>query len=189
MASITAWAKKVWKDRKTEYPTRRTLTKTDGSQEIVTVARNEGSVSQEGDAFSAENMNDLEERIDAGFTEVTGKLNWFDMKNISGTYTITGTKTNIEICRASLTPGTWLILGFLNGNIGKEIVYNNAIFRGTLEQHCQTVRNSLVSGGGSINVYPITIQTNTDIILGTYDDFDLKGVVFKGTLYAIRLKN
>ena len=72
--SITAWAKKVWKDRQTEYPTRRTLTKTDGSQEIVTVARNEGAVSQEGDAFSAANMNDLEERIDAGFTEVTGKL-------------------------------------------------------------------------------------------------------------------
>ena len=76
MASITAWAKKVWKDRKTEYPTRRTLTKTNGSQEIVTVTRNEGSVSQEGDAFSAENMNDLEERIDAGFTEVTRKLQW-----------------------------------------------------------------------------------------------------------------
>lgn len=76
MASITAWAKKIWKDRKTEYPTRRTLTKTNGSQEIVTVTRNEGSVSQEGDAFSAENMNDLEERIDAGFTELTGKLQW-----------------------------------------------------------------------------------------------------------------
>ena len=74
MASITAWAKKVWKDRKTEYPTRRTLTKTDGSQEIVTVARNEGNVYQEGDAFSAANMNDLEERIDAGFTEVNSKL-------------------------------------------------------------------------------------------------------------------
>lgn len=74
MANITAWVKKVWKDRKTEYPTRRTLTKTNGSQEIVTVARNEGNVSQEGDAFSAANMNDLEERIDAGFTELTGKL-------------------------------------------------------------------------------------------------------------------
>lgn len=123
------------------------------------------------------------------YTELNGNLDWFDMKNISGTYTITGTKTNIEICRVSLAPGTWLILGFLDGNISKEIVYNNAIFRGTLKQHCQTIRNSLVSGGGSINVYPITIQTNTDIILGTYDDFDLKGVVFKGTLYAIRLKN
>lgn len=127
--------------------------------------------------------------ITGGLSDVNGKLDWFDMKNISGTYTMTGTKTNIEICRVSLAPGTWLILGFLDGNISKEFVYNNAIFRGTLKQHCQTIRNSLVSGGGSINVYPITIQTNTDIILGTYDDFDLKGVVFKGTLYAIRLKN
>lgn len=76
MASITEWTKKIWKDRKTEYPTRRVLTKTDGSQEIVTVERKEGNVSQEGDAFSAANMNDLEERIDAGFADVTGKLQW-----------------------------------------------------------------------------------------------------------------
>ena len=91
MASITAWAKKVWKDRKTEYPTRRTLTKTNGSQEIVTVTRNEGSVSQEGDAFSAENMNNLEERIDAGFTEVKGKLTWkrIGSKSIIGAGSVT----------------------------------------------------------------------------------------------------
>lgn len=56
---------KTWKDRITEYPTRRTLTKSDGTSEIVTVARNEGTVSQEGDAFSAANMNDLEQRIAA----------------------------------------------------------------------------------------------------------------------------
>lgn len=89
MASITAWAKKVWKDRKTEYPTRRTLTKTDGSQEIVTVARNEGNVSQEGDAFSAANMNDLEERIDAGFTDVTSKLdNLTELKSYKASITV-----------------------------------------------------------------------------------------------------
>ena len=58
---------KTWKDRITEYPTRRTLTKEDGTTEIVTVARNEGTVSEAGDAFSAENMNDLEQRIAAGF--------------------------------------------------------------------------------------------------------------------------
>lgn len=63
--------KKVWKDRITEYPTRRALTKTDGSSELVTVSREEGNVSQEGDAFSSENMNDLEERISAGFDEVS----------------------------------------------------------------------------------------------------------------------
>lgn len=60
-----AFVTKVWKDRISEYPTRRILTMTDGSTEFVTVARSEGSISQEGDAFSAENMNDLEQRIEA----------------------------------------------------------------------------------------------------------------------------
>lgn len=80
---MAGWRKKTWKDRKTEYPTRRTLTKTDGSTEIVTVTRNEGQVSQEGDAFSAENLNDLEARIDDGFTEVNGKL--MRMRNLAFT--------------------------------------------------------------------------------------------------------
>lgn len=74
MAEITEWVKKVWKNRITEFPTRRTLTKEDGSSEIVTVTRNEGTVSEEGDAFDADTMNNLEERIDAGFTEVNRKL-------------------------------------------------------------------------------------------------------------------
>ena len=69
-----AFAKKTWKDRIAEFPTRRRLTKEDNTSELVTVAREEGTLSQEGDAFSAENMNDLENRIDAEFTELNGKL-------------------------------------------------------------------------------------------------------------------
>ena len=69
-----AFAKKTWKDRIAEFPTRRRLTKEDNTSELVTVAREEGTLSQEGDAFSADNMNDLESRIDAEFTEVNGKL-------------------------------------------------------------------------------------------------------------------
>lgn len=72
-----AFVRKTWKDRISEYPTRRTLTKTDGSTEIVQVSRAEGTVSQEGDAFSSENMNDLEQRIDdtfGGFSFYNGKL-------------------------------------------------------------------------------------------------------------------
>ena len=69
-----AFVKKTWKDRIAEFPTRRRLTKEDNTSELVTVAREEGTLSQEGDAFSAENMNDLENRSDAEFTEVNGKL-------------------------------------------------------------------------------------------------------------------
>lgn len=125
MASITAWAKKVWKDRKTEYPTRRTLTKTNGSQEIVTVTRNEGSVSQEGDAFSAENMNDLEERIDAGFTELTSKLTW---KRIGNTSVIGAVSVTIPTDASEV---------IIKANLGYNIIVNIPIpvaFLGSTEQ-------------------------------------------------------
>ena len=69
-----AFVKKTWKDRIAEFPTRRRLTKEDNTSELVTVAREEGTLSQEGDAFSAENMNDLESRIDEEFTALNGKL-------------------------------------------------------------------------------------------------------------------
>ncbi len=65
-----AFVKKTWTDRVTEFPTRRTLTKTDGTSELVTVSRAEGNVSQEGDAFSADNMNGLETRIADEFAQV-----------------------------------------------------------------------------------------------------------------------
>ena len=56
--------KKTWKNRVSEYPNRRQLKKEDGgSTERVTVTRDEGIVSQEGDAFNDKNMNDLEDRI------------------------------------------------------------------------------------------------------------------------------
>lgn len=76
---------KTWTDRVTEYPTRRTLTKEDGSKEVVTVARAEGNVSAEGDAFSAENMNDLEARILAALTTLNSKLGTQVTMTLSGT--------------------------------------------------------------------------------------------------------
>lgn len=60
---MALFTKKTWKNRLSEYPTRRKLTKENGTTELVTVARSEGTVSQEGDAFSAANMNNLENRI------------------------------------------------------------------------------------------------------------------------------
>ena len=93
MAEITKWVKKIWKNRTTEFPTRRTLMKEDGSSEIVTVTRNEGTVSEEGDAFDADTMNNLEERIDAGFAELNGKLNMFGNLNVKSTNN--GTLPNI----------------------------------------------------------------------------------------------
>ena len=68
------FTKKIWKNRIAEYINRRLLTMEDGSTNLVTVARDEGTISQEGDAFNAANMNDLEDRIEAGFDEVNQSL-------------------------------------------------------------------------------------------------------------------
>lgn len=89
-----AFEKKTWKDRITEYPTRRVLTKSDGTKETVTVSRSEGTVSQEGDAFSAENMNDLESRI-ATAAESIGTF-------IGGGYYSSGMGTSITVTNSAI---------------------------------------------------------------------------------------
>jgi hypothetical protein len=58
-----AFVKKTWKDRISEYPNRRTIN--DGFvTKQVTVGRDEGNITEEGDPFNASNMNDLEDRIE-----------------------------------------------------------------------------------------------------------------------------
>lgn len=68
------FTKKTWKNRIAEYINRRLITMEDGNTNLVTVARDEGTISQEGDAFNAANMNDLEDRIAAGFEEINQSL-------------------------------------------------------------------------------------------------------------------
>ena len=72
-----AFKKKTWKDRLVEFAGRRTLKRISGSadsQMVVDVTRNEGTVSQAGDAFSAANMNDLEQRIADEFSSINNNL-------------------------------------------------------------------------------------------------------------------
>lgn len=86
--------KKIWKNRISEFPTRRSLTKTDGTSELVTVARSEGMISEEGDAFSAENMNDFENRVANGFSELNEKLT--DKDNLILLLDTTGVTTSYK---------------------------------------------------------------------------------------------
>lgn len=181
MAEITNWVKKIWKNRTTEFPTRRTLMKEDGSSEIVTVTRNEGTVSEEGDAFDADTMNNLEERIDAGFAEVNGKL-VMKVEQKTGKYKNQKLNKQVIICSVTLTPGLWLIIGFIDGNISSDFIYNNTLFD-------QTVRESMIGGGGSTNIILRGIGTTTTVNLSTYDFANVTSdLTYRGTLTAICLK-
>lgn len=63
-----AYVKKLWKDTIAEFPNRRVLKNTaDNTTQTVTVTRSVGTVSQEGDAWNASNMNGMEQRIADAF--------------------------------------------------------------------------------------------------------------------------
>lgn len=68
--AFSGFVRKVWQDRVSEFPLRRRLTDTtSGASQQVTVARDEGTVTTQGDTFDAANMNGLEARIASSFTE------------------------------------------------------------------------------------------------------------------------
>lgn len=63
------YERKVWVNRQSEHPSRRKLTPT-GNDGEYDVSRSEGIIMEDGDAFDADTMNDLERRVAAGFTEL-----------------------------------------------------------------------------------------------------------------------
>lgn len=70
-----AFVTKTWKDRMVEYAGRRKLKNVaTGEVVLMDVSRSEGTVSQAGDAFSAANMNNLEQRIKKEFDTVNSSL-------------------------------------------------------------------------------------------------------------------
>lgn len=83
------FVKKTWSDRMVEFPGRRRLKDVaTGDEKIVDVTRNEGDVFREGDAFSKDNMDDMEQRVFDAFSEVDmylGQL--FKIQATSYTYT------------------------------------------------------------------------------------------------------
>lgn len=126
---------KTWVDRVSEQPQRRLLTPTDGSTPMtVDVTRQEGLVVQEGDVFSANNMNDLEQRIktaidanDSAISSVTQKANTNqeNLSTLSGTVTtLNGKVTTLE---GELTAnGKRIYMDYKNGKYG----YNLSASRG-----------------------------------------------------------
>ena len=96
------YVKKTWKDRQVQYPNRRTIN--DGyTTKVVTVGRDEGTVTEAGTPFNADSMNDLENRIQAaigggggggGFSGDYDDL--YNRPSINGV-TLTGNKTTANL--------------------------------------------------------------------------------------------
>lgn len=69
-----AYVSKTWVDRDSQYPTRRIIVHPDLTEEQVTVRRDEGIITTQGDVFDSNTMNNLEARIAAGIGEKQDQL-------------------------------------------------------------------------------------------------------------------
>ena len=74
--ATNAYVSKTWKDTIAQYPNRRTITDVSDTSSVQTVevVRSIGTVSQEGDAWNATNMNGMESRINAAFGQAFDQL-------------------------------------------------------------------------------------------------------------------
>lgn len=119
--------------------------------------------------------------ITGGLNDVNGKLE-MNIEQKTGQYKNQKLNKNVTVCSITLTPGLWLIIGYIDGNISSDFIYNNTIFD-------QTVRESMIGGGGSINVILRGINTTTTVNLSTYDFVNVTSdLTYRGTLTAICLK-
>lgn len=154
---MSFFTKKTWKDRRAEFINRRTLTKEDGSEEVVTVARNEGNISEEGDAFNSDTMNDLEERVEAGFNGVNESLNNKQAKISLAENKAVVTSSNGNLMASNVTRAELEHISGIESNFGFNNMDNESL---TLKNGTYT---ALQYKGSNIS----TSNTGTFLIIAT----------------------
>lgn len=99
-----AFQKKTWKDRVSEQPQRRLITPVGGgTSTTVDVTRQEGIVIQEGDAFSAANMNDLENRIKTTLDADEASIRTINTRSTTNANNIASLQSNVNTINNSIT--------------------------------------------------------------------------------------
>lgn len=125
-----AFVTKTWKDRLVEYAGRRKLKNVaTGEEVLMDVSRSEGTVSQAGDAFSAANMNNLEQRIKNEFDTVNSSLqeiqnNSFKLEKLCNVQVLTISQSTITV--TDITDYK-LLYFYVNGDINDNSDYGSLI--------------------------------------------------------------
>ena len=88
-----SFVSKIWKNRISANPNRRVLTPTGNTNEYE-VTRSEGTITEEGDMFSADTMNDLESRIDTAISRLETRIARLEARQ-NVTVTVSGTTATI----------------------------------------------------------------------------------------------
>lgn len=157
-----AFSKKTWLDRIAEYPTRRRLKKSDGTDEIVSVSREEGAISQEGDAFSAANMNDLEDRVASEFNSLNLKMESAITTNNIATWLTSHIMAKTVQITTSVNPYSFKEVTISLGITGNYIVISIEPF--VVGDAMAHITNHFLDGKGNVKIDVSNVQatsTNT----------------------------
>lgn len=206
-----AFAKKTWKARLVEFAGRRALKNVTTEETVIyDVTRNEGTVSQAGDAFSAANMNDLENRIESEFNnlnasgaitgyEVTADGAYISYKNPSTGETVKKKlgKTDRHVIKSWVGNGSFSVSGQISGY--EKLTAEDFAFVVTNAQTSSSHRNSDYGGraaydpvatcsptlsyDASTGTITITGCAGSNSVNGPANSVENRGVGLTGTVY------
>ena len=134
-----------------EHPNRRLLSSA-GVADTYDVTRAEGTVTTEGDAFSAENMNDLEERIETGFSDISSSVqvtitasSWVaDTSDYYCTKTVSGVTATNKVIVSPNNVATTITAWGKCGIYAAAQAANSITFRATKQPSESVVANILI---------------------------------------------
>lgn len=172
------YERKVWVNRQSEHPARRKLTPT-GNDGEYDVSRSEGVIMEDGDAFDADTMNDLERRVAAGFTELdpTGAgggevtVQPYTCEKKNGVYALVGSGA-VGRCKI---PADWVSgdTFSVNGNVvpaycGADTVDGDTIIAGRWVLFTYDGNRLDFNGGGGLSASKLAQATaaDTDVLTG-----------------------
>lgn len=180
-----AFVKKTWVDRLSEFPGRRLLKRISGSADgemVVDVERSEGTVSRTGDAFSAANMNDLEQRIGDEFEEVNNNLGGCSLEQNGKEFYIVGA----DSVRKKLGSATWADVATTNINFSGSVhyagdrVYSNSLpatYNGKTFLCLYFTSN--ITGSAINSGYPVTVSPDrSNRRISFYTPVEMPGIVY-----------
>lgn len=168
-----AFVTKTWKDRLVEYAGRRKIKNVaTGEETLVDVSRSEGTVSQAGDAFSAANMNNLEQRIKNEFDTVNSSLRphiRLNLPSVSADAASVGDYVNKNYLHTYTSVTFDIVAGntdFFSGTLSTDSLADAAgrTVWGFIQQRSNSVNNSklykyfAVGIGGAGSVSPFSKQ-------------------------------
>lgn len=206
-----AFAKKTWKARLVEFAGRRALKNVTTEETVIyDVTRNEGTVSQAGDAFSAANMNDLENRIESEFNnlnasgaitgyEVTADGAYISYKNPSTGETVKKKlgKTDRHVIKSGVGNGSFSVSGQISGyekltaedfafvvtNAKTSSSHRNSDYGGRAAYDPVATCSPTLSYDASTGTITITGCAGSNSVNGPANSVENRGVGLTGTVY------